>query len=271
MSWARRIYSSNKLKLSKLFSGSNTSTPSKSNTSYPNLTSTEKPLKRILVLGAPGAGKGTFIRLLNPVLNLQVVACGDIVREMIKLETPEASLMKERMEKGELIPDEMMTDLVTDKLITCKQGFMLDGFPRNKAQAEALDDCTDLRPQLAINFHLPYHVLIYKLASRWNCSSCGQGYNTADIRTAKLNLPPLLPKKEGICDKCGGTLTKRADDTNENVISNRLKIYDQESRPLLDFYAKRDILLQWEIRNGIEDTLDVLKAMDEWWGENYTP
>jgi len=267
MNWARRILYSNN-RLSKLFSGSNTSTPS--NVSYPNLTSAENPLKRILVLGAPGAGKGTFIRLINPVLNLHVVACGDIVRELIKSESPQSNFMRQTMEKGELLPDELMTDLVTDKLITCTNGFMLDGFPRNKAQAQALDDCSDLRPQLAINFHLPYHVLIYKLASRWNCSSCGQGYNTADIRTEKLNLPPLLPKKKGICDKCEGTLTKRADDTNENVISNRLKIYDQESRPLLEYYARRKVLLQWDIRNGVADSPDVLKAMDDWWRDNST-
>jgi len=260
MNWARSVFSSKKL--SKLWS--NTSTPS--NTSYPNLTSSENPLKRILVLGAPGAGKGTFIRLLNPVLNLQVVACGDIVREMVKKESPQSNFMRERIEKGELLPDEMMTDLVTDKLISCTDGFMLDGFPRNEAQAQILDDCCDLRPQLAINFHLPSHVLINKLINRWNCSSCGQGYNTADIRTEKLNLPPLLPKKKGICDKCEGTLTKRADDTDENVISNRLKIYDQESRRLLEYYSKRSILLNWEIRNGIADAPDVLKAMDNWWG-----
>jgi len=265
MNWARRILYSNN-RLSKLFSGSNTSTPS--NVSYPSLTSTENPLKRILVLGAPGAGKGTFIRLINPVLSLNVVACGDIVREMIKSESPQSNLMRKTMEKGELLPDELMTELVTDKLITCTNGFMLDGFPRNKAQAQALDGRSDLRPQLAINFHLPYHVLIHKLASRWNCSSCGQGYNTADIRTEKLNLPPLLPKKKGICDKCEGTLTKRADDTNENVISNRLKIYDQESRPLLEYYARRKVLLQWDIRNGVADSPDVLKAMDDWWREN---
>lgn len=142
--------------------------------------------------------------------------------------------------------------------------YCLDGYPRTISQCTLLHD-SPMRPEVVIDFRIPDDVLVMKNTNRWNCQSCGEGYNTADIRGmyngVMLNMPPLLPKNEGICDKCEGELKQRTDDTEETV-RRRLKVYTSETEPLLDFYERQGVLLRWDVVNGVEDYPDLAEKVD---------
>lgn len=226
-------------------------------------------LKRLVVLGVPGAGKGTFTRLLRPqLMHCTTITAGDIIREEIKGNTPQGVRMKEIVDKGELVPDSMVTAMLME-YIKNAPGYVLDGFPRTRVQADHLQS-TEFKPELALNFRIPDEVLVTKNTNRWNCVCCGQGYNTADIRGVfngvRLNMPPLLPKVEGVCDKCGGALKRRTDDT-EKVIQNRINVYHESSQPLLDLYEQEGILVNWDVRNGVEDAPELEQQLSQWCDE----
>lgn len=191
---------------------------------------------RIVLLGAPGAGKGTQAKMLIDKYKIPQISTGDILRKAVADGTPLGKEAKAIMERGELVPDKIVLGLVEERLKQddCKKGFILDGFPRNTAQAEALDKLlNNIKMPLdsALSVDVPKDDLMKRLTGRRTCKSCQQMYN--------VYYSP--PKKEGVCDKCGGELFQR-DDDKEETIRKRLDVYDAQTAPLIDYYKKKGIL-----------------------------
>jgi len=186
---------------------------------------------KIIFLGPPGAGKGTYASRLTPTLKLPHISSGDIVREEIKAQTKLGNLMKEYSDKGKLGPDEIMIKILAKRLKKpdCEKGCILDGFPRTIKQAKALEKISKI--DLVINLNVPDQIIIKRLSNRLTCKKCGTIYN-------KLT---LKPKKDNICDECGGELYQREDDKPE-VIQERLNVYRKKTEPLIEYYKKKDLL-----------------------------
>jgi len=192
----------------------------------------------IILLGAPGAGKGTQAVMLAEKLELVQVASGDLFRQALAQETELGKQAKVYMEKGQLVPDEITIQMVLERLEApdCKNGAILDGFPRNLQQAKALDKA--LAPQSKAIDRVVYikvseGELLKRLSGRWICRKCQAPYHEVDSP----------PKVEGKCDRCGGELYQRADD-NVETIKNRLEVYFAETSPLIDYYKQADKLLE---------------------------
>jgi adenylate kinase len=183
------------------------------------------------MLGAPGAGKGTYASRLNASLGIPHISTGDMVRDEIKAQTELGKKIKQYSDKGELVPDEIINQLLANRLEKpdCKKGFILDGFPRTINQAEALDKISKI--DAAINLNVPDEIIITRLSNRVTCKKCGAIYN----------LLTLKPKKEGVCDNCGGELYQRYDD-KPKVIQERLNIYREKTEPLIEYYRKKGLL-----------------------------
>jgi len=191
---------------------------------------------RLVLLGAPGAGKGTQAKMLIEKYRIPQISTGDILRKAVADGTPLGKEAKVIMDKGELVPDKIVLGLVDERVKQddCKKGFILDGFPRNTVQAEALDKLlNDIKMPLdsALSVDVPKEDLMKRLTGRRTCKSCQQMYN--------IYFTP--PKKEGVCDKCGGELFQRGDD-KEETIKKRLDVYDAQTAPLIDYYQKKGIL-----------------------------
>jgi len=184
----------------------------------------------LIIFGAPGSGKGTYASRLRLKLNLEVVATGDIFREMMKNDTPLGRKVKGYVEKGLLVPDEITLEVLRQNLakIPKGKGFILDGYPRTIEQAKALDDIAKI--DAIIHLIVPDWIIIERLYSRRICKDCGAIYN----------LLYLKPKKDMICDKCGGTLYQREDDTPE-VIKRRIEVYEKQTQPLLNYYKEKGV------------------------------
>jgi len=226
-------------------------------------------LNRLVLMGVPGAGKGTFARLMKDDLNdVHIIVAGDLMRYNIRRKTTIGLKIKKLVDQGELVPDEIVSTLVMPKLEELNGRYCLDGYPRTINQCTLLHD-SPMRPELVLDFRIPDDVLVMKNTNRWNCQKCGEGYNTADIRGTYngvvLNMPPLLPKEEGKCDKCEGELKQRTDDTEETV-RTRLKVYARETEPLLDFYERQGVLLHWDVINGVQDYPDLVEKVDNFLG-----
>ncbi len=192
----------------------------------------------IILLGAPGAGKGTQAVMLAEKLNLVPVASGDLFRQALQQETELGIKAKSYMEKGQLVPDEITIQMVLERLSApdCENGAILDGFPRNIQQAEALDKA--LAPQSkaidkVVYIKVSQEELLKRLSGRWICRHCQAPYHAVDSP----------PKVEGKCDRCGGELYQRPDDTVETV-KKRLEVYFAETAPLIDHYKKNGKLLE---------------------------
>ena len=204
----------------------------------------------IIMLGAPGTGKGTIGNEICEKYNLTHLATGDIFRDEIKRETPLGKKANEYISKGELVPDEVTITMVEGKLDEMKD-VLLDGFPRTIAQAEALKEYLNKNNKnitAVINLNVPDEDIIKRTSSRVICSNkeCGASYNT-------IFMPP---KVEGICDKCGSPLIKRKDD-NPETIKERLNVYYKNTQPLIDYYEKEGLLESIDINIYLENTKEV--------------
>jgi len=191
---------------------------------------------RIVLLGAPGAGKGTQAKKLIEKYGIPQISTGDILRENVAKGTPLGKEAKSYMDAGKLVPDSVVLGLVEDRLKKddCKKGFILDGFPRNTSQADALDKMLSglgMPLQSAISIDVPFDDLMKRLTGRRTCKKCGQMYN--------IYFSPS--KKDGVCDKCGGELYQR-DDDKEETIKKRLEEYQAKTAPLIDYYKGKGIL-----------------------------
>ena len=211
-------------------------------------------MKKIILFGPPGAGKGTFSGQIKKVLpDIAHVSTGDIFRENLKNETPLGLKAKEYMDKGELVPDEVTIGMVKDRLNkedTRQNGFILDGFPRTLPQAQALSAISDI--DLFLLLDVSRDIITKRILGRYSCKSCGEIYN-------KYTLPP---KKEGICDKCGAEIKfeQRSDD-NEETLKNRLDAYEKNAKPIIKFYKKKKLLKKVNAENTLALTTDQIKSI----------
>jgi adenylate kinase len=218
------------------------------------------------MFGPPGSGKGTYSRRLQDKLGIPAISTGDIFRRVVKEDTPVAKEVREIMNAGGLQRDDLTIQLLKEELERhkAKNGFILDGFPRTIEQAKALDGITKL--DAVINLIIPEEILIEKLSARRICKNCGDIYNVAyinrEVDGERYILPPMLPKKKGKCDKCGGELIQREDDKIE-AVKSRLEVYKRQSLPLIDFYKGKVPFVDVHITRGPEiivgKMLDMLK------------
>lgn len=212
---------------------------------------------RLVLLGAPGAGKGTQAVILSEKLNIPHISTGDIFRNNIKNKTELGKKAEEYITKGLLVPDEITVDLMKDRLKEddCKNGFILDGFPRNIAQAEALDKYLNemgVKLDCALNIHVDDEEIIERISGRRVCQNCGKSYHV------KYN-PPAV---NGECDDCKSELIQRDDDKEETVIK-RLETYHKQTEPLIEYYQKKGLLKTVIGQEKVEDTTrEVMKALE---------
>ncbi len=214
-------------------------------------------IMKIIFLGPPGSGKGTYSIRLSPRLGIPHISTGDIFREISKENTPIGKKVKEIQNKGELVTDDITIKILKQRISRqdCKNGFILDGYPRTMAQVKALEKLTKI--DVVINLVIPDYLLIKKMAARRICKNCGDIYNIADIKEQGFNLPAMLPKVDGRCDKCGGDIYQRKDDT-EDVICGRLEVYKKQTQPLIDYYRKQNLLLDIEVRQPPETMVEII-------------
>ena len=207
---------------------------------------------KIIMLGAPGAGKGTQAKMIADKYQIPHISTGDIFRSNIKEGTELGKEAKTYMDKGLMVPDELTVKILLDRVAKddCKKGYVLDGFPRTIPQAEVLDKAlSELGDKIdyAINVEVPDENIIKRMGGRRACLSCGATYHIEHIP----------PKKEGICDVCGKELVLRDDDKPETV-KNRLNVYHEQTQPLIDFYTKKGVL---KTVDGTVDMKDVFAAI----------
>ena len=221
-----------------------------------NMAEKEVKQMRLIMLGAPGAGKGTQAANLAKELNIPHISTGDIFRANIKNGTELGKKAKSYMDAGKLVPDELVCDLVADRIAKddCKEGYILDGFPRTIPQAEALDKAVlDLGTMIdyAVNIDVPDEAIITRMGGRRACLNCGATYH--------VQYNP--PKKEEICDTCGHPLVLRDDDKPETV-QTRLNVYHEQTQPLIDYYGKKKILVTVDGTQSMDKVFsDILKAV----------
>lgn len=197
----------------------------------------------IMFLGAPGTGKGTYARDISDIMKIPQISTGDLLRA--SREDPKyGKTIKQYQDKGLPVPDEIVMPLLEKRLKECRKGVILDAVAYNENQAKMLDKITKI--DLVINLLLPDDVIVKKNLGRKVCKNCGAIYNIASIKEGDIVMPPLLPKKEGICDKCGGPLVERTDDTEE-TIRERLRIYRERIGPVLKFYKSKGIVKDFRV------------------------
>jgi adenylate kinase len=205
---------------------------------------------RLIFLGAPGAGKGTLASAIGKELGLPQVSTGDLFREAVKNGTELGLRVKGIMDKGELVPDELTVALVRERLgrADTSQGYILDGFPRTIPQAEAL--ASFQRIDGVVNFQCGDEVVVRRLSGRRICRSCGAIYHVE-------NMPP---RREGICDRCGGELYIRDDDRIDSI-RNRLRVYQAQTEPLIGYYRGRGLLQDIDAEQAMEKSLAQLRKV----------
>lgn len=203
-----------------------------------------------MFLGAPGVGKGTYASRASEILKIPTISTGDLVRQQIKEGNQE---LKKYTDKGELVPDDVIIKMLVSSIKDIKTGYILDGFPRTLYQAETFDSMVKL--DFVVNLEQSEDVIIKKIASRRCCPTCGKVYNLADIKFPNgIHMPPLLPKKEGICDVEGSALIQR-DDDKEEVVKHRLTIYNKTTLPLVEYYKNKGILRSFSVLGGVKELL----------------
>jgi adenylate kinase len=202
---------------------------------------------RIILLGPPGSGKGTQAEKLNDDLGLIRLSTGDMLREAVRDQTELGKMAKEYMDRGALVPDSVVIGLMRERIVSLKEGFVLDGFPRTVQQADALGEFVEI--DHVINLDVDDEELVGRLTKRRSCPDCNVVYHL-------LYKPPM---KDGICDKCGATLYHRSDDTEETVRA-RLRVYRDSTFPLIEYYGKKGILVDVDGKGNIQEIYDEIEA-----------
>lgn len=216
----------------------------------------------IVLLGAPGAGKGTQATVISQKMKVPHLATGDLFRQAVQKGTKLGQIVKEYMEKGLLAPDEITIQVVSERLNEpdCKNGCLLDGFPRTIEQAKALDKALAERGKtldMGLYVEVPEAELLKRLGGRWICRQCQTPYH-------EVSSPPKI---KGKCDRCGGELHQRADD-NEATVRERLKVYFAQTTPVLDYYQKQGKLIKVDGKQEIgKVSRDIVKILDSWSGK----
>jgi adenylate kinase len=198
---------------------------------------------KIVLLGAPGSGKGTQAKRLCQELGLTLISTGDLLREAVRNNTALGAKAKGFMDAGKLVPDELVIGLIKEKVAGLKGGFLLDGFPRNLKQAKMLDTIADI--DLAVNLDVDEQIIVDRIVNRRSCKACNEVYHLVAKPTAKAD----------VCDKCGGDLYQRTDDT-EGVVRERLRVYKERTLPLPKFYADRGRLVDVDGQGDIDEVYD---------------
>ena len=207
---------------------------------------------KLILLGPPGAGKGTQAEILNKKLGIPTISTGNILRAAVKNGTPVGLKAKEYMDAGKLVPDEVIIGVISERLAEadCQNGFILDGVPRTIPQADALEKA-GISFDAVVSIEISDEEIVERMAGRRVCTACGAPYHVK-------NMPP---KVEGVCDACGGKLEARADDKPE-VVRDRLQVYHKETAPLKDFYAARNLLKTVDNQPTVaETTTAILNAL----------
>jgi len=217
--------------------------------------SNQKAATIVVLLGPPGAGKGTHATAMSEHLSLPHISTGDLFRENIRNNTVLGQNVKSFMNQGKLVPDELVLDMLFQRMEApdCARGCILDGFPRTVAQAQALDAKLSKNTRIiALNFNVPDSVLIERITGRLVCKDCKKPFHK--------RFDP--PRQTNVCDSCGGTLVTREDD-QENIVRKRLEVYHEESQPLIEYYAKKkDSLREVDSQNSKEQVFrDILLAL----------
>ena len=209
---------------------------------------------KLILLGAPGAGKGTYAEILKNKLDIPTISTGNILRAAVKNGTPIGLKAKEYIDHGQLVPDEVIIGIITERLqeADCAHGYILDGVPRTIAQAEAME-AAGISFDAVVAIEISDEAIIKRMGGRRVCEVCGKSYHI-------VNIPP---KVEGVCDTCGGKLVQRKDDKPETVKA-RLEIYHTETEPLKGFYEARGILKTvWDQRDVAETTQAILDVLEQ--------
>ena len=212
---------------------------------------------KIIMLGAPGAGKGTQAKMIAEKYSIPHVSTGDIFRANIKNGTELGKQAKEYMDAGKLVPDELTVKILLDRVAQddCKNGYVLDGFPRTIPQAEVLENALNElgdKIDFAVNVDVPDENIVRRMSGRRACLKCGATYHIEHIP----------PKQEGICDTCGSELVLRDDDKPETV-QNRLKVYHEKTQPLIDFYTERKVLKTVDGTKDMKEVFEDITALLE--------
>lgn len=198
----------------------------------------------LVLMGPPGAGKGTQGEILSKRLGIDTISTGVMLRTAIKEQTEVGKIAEQYINDGKLVPDDVIVSIVKERLSKpdCANGFILDGFPRTTAQAEALTE-SGVKIDKVLSLEVEDDVIIERLSSRRECSKCGAPYNVISNK----------PKTEGKCDKCGGDLIQRADD-NPETIKNRLDVYHKQTEPIKEYYEEKGLLVTAQGEDKLEDT-----------------
>lgn len=210
---------------------------------------------RLLIMGAPGAGKGTQAALIKDYFKIPHISTGDMFREAISKQTKVGLEAKSYIDKGYLVPDSVTIELVRERLQKddCKNGFLFDGFPRTIAQAIALDEmlkALGIKLDAVLNIDISDETLIDRIVGRRTCSVCKEGYHITNKK----------PKVEGICDLCGGKLVQRVDDTEE-TIKNRLNVYHDQTEPVINYYNKQNLVKSVSGLGNIDEIFGKIKSL----------
>lgn len=223
----------------------------------------QKKNMRKIFLGPPGSGKGTYSKRLSPFWGIPHISTGDLFRDHLKNETEIGKKVQEFLNSGKLVPDNITIEILKQRIEQedCIKGFILDGFPRTIPQAEALSKISAI--DVVTNLNIPEDILIEKACARRVCKNCGDIYNLCDVNREEIIMPGMFPQKEGKCDKCEGELIQRKDD-NEETVKNRLEIYKNETKPLIDFYKNNGILREIKIKYGAEKMIpEIINALED--------
>lgn len=205
----------------------------------------------IILLGAPGAGKGTQATKISDKYGMPHISTGDIFRENIKNQTEIGLLAKSYTDKGQLVPDEVTCKIVEDRLSRedCKNGYLLDGFPRNVAQAEALDQFAKI--DVVLNIDIDLSLLMDRLCGRRVCKDCGESYHISSLNGATK------------CSRCGGELYQRKDD-NPETVGSRLSVYNEQTAPLIDYYTKKGIIANLKGDASVDEVFaEIVSVLDK--------